>query len=81
MHIAKAEEENLQLKSEEMGIDEYDEHSIHVEEHTRKLLEGDVNFNIDSKYKKHLAKHLKEHKKFILLKDVENTIKEIESGK
>ena len=38
LHIAKASEENLQLKAESIEVDEYDDHTLHITEHTRFLL-------------------------------------------
>jgi hypothetical protein len=38
LHIAKANEENLQLKEEQAEMDEYDDHALHITEHTRFLL-------------------------------------------
>ncbi len=38
LHIAKASEENLQLKEEDASVDEYDDHALHITEHTRFLL-------------------------------------------
>ncbi len=38
LHIAKASEENLTLKKGDVAVDEYDDHSLHIVEHTRFLL-------------------------------------------
>ena len=38
LHIAKASEENLDLKSAEFMPDSYDEHGLHITEHIRFLL-------------------------------------------
>ena len=37
LHIAKAGEENLDLKAEMVDVDVYDEHELHITEHTRFL--------------------------------------------
>lgn len=81
LHKDKAEKENIELENKEIEVDEYDEHSIHIEEHIRKLLESDVNLNISKEYKNNLSNHLKQHRKLVLVNDVEKVIKEIESGK
>lgn len=41
LHIAKASEENLELKGENVTPDSYDEHSLHISEHTRFLLSAE----------------------------------------
>lgn len=41
LHIAKAGEENLELKARALAIDVYDEHALHITEHTRFLLSAE----------------------------------------
>lgn len=41
LHIAKAGEENLELKTGSLAIDAYDEHELHITEHTRFLLSAE----------------------------------------
>ena len=38
LHIAKATEENLDMKTGEVAADSYDDHALHIVEHTRFLL-------------------------------------------
>ena len=38
LHIAKASEENLDMKTGETAVDSYDDHDLHITEHTRFLL-------------------------------------------
>ena len=38
LHIGKAGEENIDMKTAEVAPDEYDEHDLHIQEHTRFLL-------------------------------------------
>jgi hypothetical protein len=38
LHMARASEENMELKSAEVVPEEYDDHTLHIEEHTRFLL-------------------------------------------
>lgn len=67
LHMAKALEENLEMKDKDVDIDEYDEHDLHVTEHTRFLLsaefKNDKNMAILKKrYLAHIAKHKKQLK-------------------
>lgn len=41
LHIDKAGEENLDLKSADVEVDVYDEHALHITEHTRFLLSSE----------------------------------------
>ena len=41
LHIDKAGEENLDLKSADVDVDVYDEHALHITEHTRFLLSSE----------------------------------------
>lgn len=62
LHIAKASEENLELKTQEVGVDEYDEHSLHITEHTRFLLSDEFKRSknrdeLKTRYVAHIAAH------------------------
>lgn len=63
LHIAKAGEENLDLKSGDVAIDVYDEHSLHITEHTRFLLSAEFKRckNKDEMKKRFIA-HIDAHK-------------------
>lgn len=64
LHIAKAGEENIMLKSGEVQIDEYDEHSLHITEHTRFLLSAEFKKLSDKEnVKKRVLAHIAAHKK------------------
>ncbi len=65
LHASKAEKENIELEKRDVGIDELDEHSVHVEEHIRKLLSLDNENLTDSEYKKRIRAHVNLHKKAI----------------
>ncbi len=65
LHRNKAEKENLEIPNKEMLVDEYDNHLIHIEEHTRKLLEIDSENPINVDYKQKIIEHLKMHKQLI----------------
>ena len=64
LHIAKAGEENLELKTKEVGVDEYDEHDLHITEHTRFLLSAEFKRARGSdEMKVRFLKHMQEHEK------------------
>ena len=64
LHIAKAAEENLLLKEQEVEVDEYDEHRLHIAEHVRFLLSEAFKKCKDkqqakARYVAHIAAHKK----------------------
>jgi hypothetical protein len=64
LHIAKAGEENLELKHGEIVPDEYDEHRLHISEHTRFLLSAEFkNSKKKEEWKKKFLAHIEAHKK------------------
>ncbi len=63
LHIAKASEENLELKSGEAAIDSYDDDSLHIVEHTRFLLSADFKKSKDEEVKKRVTAHIAAHEK------------------
>lgn len=64
LHIAKAEEENLKFASGEIPVEEYDDHAVHIDEHTRFLLSGECKDGASAE-KKNAIKHLNEHKRLV----------------
>ncbi len=62
LHIAKAEEENLSLKSAPVAVDEYDEHALHIVEHTRFLLSEAFKKIKDEQVKERILAHIRAHK-------------------
>ena len=67
MHIAKATEENLQMTEKEVLVDEYDDHGLHVIEHTRFLLSAEGKVALEkggADVKKRFVAHINEHKNF-----------------
>lgn len=62
LHIAKADEENLAMKEGGVAVDEYDDHELHVLEHTRFLLSAEFKKSKDAALKERLVKHVREHK-------------------
>ena len=64
LHIAKAGEENLQLKTQDADVDEYDDHGLHIVEHTRFLLSAEFKrARGNAEMKARFLKHMKEHEK------------------
>lgn len=63
LHINKADEENLSGFKKPIGVDEYDDHELHIAEHTRFLLSAEsegVRRNPETK--KNALEHLRAHK-------------------
>ena len=63
LHINKADEENLSGFKKPIGVDEYDDHELHIAEHTRFLLSAEsegVRKNPETK--KSALEHLRAHK-------------------
>lgn len=64
LHIAKAGEENLALKEADVLPDEYDDHALHINEHTRFLLSAEFKRYQDREVlKKRYVAHMEAHKK------------------
>ena len=61
LHIEKAQRENIILFKENHVVEEFDDHNLHIIEHTRALLTEDFSTNLDAKQR--ILKHLAEHKK------------------
>ncbi len=65
LHIAKASEENLALKKGAIEVDCYDEHLLHITEHTRYLLSEEFKKEKGKEVKARFIAHLKAHEKSI----------------
>ncbi len=63
LHIAKASEENLQLKTQAVEPDGYDDHALHLAEHTRFLLSEQFKKTKDGEVKKLFMAHMAAHEK------------------
>ncbi len=63
LHINKASEENLNFKESDVEVDEYDDHELHISEHTRYLLSGEISGKEQALTKRRAVKHLNEHKR------------------
>ena len=63
LHIVKAGEENLALKGKEIQPDCYDDHTLHIAEHTRFLLSAEFkNSKKQDEIKKNFIAHIQAHK-------------------
>ena len=63
LHIAKAGEENIEMRSIDMAVDDYDDHDLHIQEHTRYLLGADFKRAKDKAgIKQRISEHIKAHK-------------------
>ncbi len=60
LHIAKAERENTELASCEIDAEPYDDHALHIVEHTRFLLSGGEK---DEATKARVLRHLESHRR------------------
>lgn len=66
LHIAKAGEENLDMKKGEVSPDVYDDHSLHITEHIRFLLSEDFKRCRDKEEMKgRFLSHLEAHKQLL----------------
>ncbi len=67
LHIAKAGEENLEMKKRAAAPDGYDDHELHILEHTRFLLSDEfkklVSKDAGRELKKRYTEHIEEHKR------------------
>ena len=64
LHIAKAEGENLRLRAADAGTepDEYDDHALHIAEHTRFLLSEELGKTVPAAMKKRILAHIRAHR-------------------
>ena len=64
LHVAKAGEENLDMQQKEVLPDSYDEHDLHITEHTRYLLSAELKTaNNREELKNRFVAHIQAHKK------------------
>ena len=61
LHVARASEENLVMRTKEAAAEEYDDHSLHVVEHTRYLLSEQPS----EEEKARIIAHVKQHKAYL----------------
>lgn len=66
LHVNKAEEENISGFKNEVEPDEYDDHDLHIKEHTRFLLSADSeSVRKDERRKANILNHLSMHKEML----------------
>ena len=67
LHVGKAESENVTGYKEDILVDEYDDHEIHISEHTRYLLSAESEkVRKDPSRKERAIAHLRAHKVALL---------------
>ena len=71
LHRNKAEKENIDMLKKDCLVDGYDDHVIHIDEHTRRILEYDVENEVNLEFKNRLNAHINEHKKYTLQTNLE----------
>lgn len=72
LHLNKAAEENISGFKESVDVDDYDDHKLHIAEHTRFLLSSESEaMRKDERRKKNALEHLRLHK--LALKAEETT--------
>ena len=69
LHIAKADEENLTMKSRAAEPDDYDDHELHIAQHIRFLLSEEFKKLSTAALKKRYSEHIEAHRR--LAKSVE----------
>ncbi len=60
LHADKAQRENIQMQTQKLSVEQFDDHEIHVTEHVKLLLTED--FSNNNEYKNRVLEHLNEHK-------------------
>ncbi len=63
LHLKKAQRENRAFGEREVVPDAFDDHEIHIEEHTKFMLSPD--FDSDTKMKETISAHVNKHREFI----------------
>ena len=63
LHIAKADEENLTMKSGAVEPDDYDDHELHIARHVRFLLSEEFRRLSDESLKKRCSEHIEAHRR------------------
>ena len=64
LHINQADGENLTMLREDVQREEYDDDDVHIAEHTRFILSGEMNKYENKKdIKDRFSRHIAEHKR------------------
>ena len=61
LHIQKAAQEHVRFEKEDCEVDDFDDHALHIVEHTRHLLSLCLQGEVDDKRKYRVSAHLKAH--------------------
>ena len=78
LHRAKAADENLEFASADVVVEEFDDHEIHINEHTRYLLSTDFGRLNATGMKARAVAHLCEHKRVLAMEKIkQNSVDEI----
>ena len=78
LHISRAQAENLEMQKEYVEPEDYDDHNVHIAEHVRFLLSGELELTKDKKTTKdNIVRHIAEHRKKLSVGD---TAKDGEGG-
>ena len=62
LHVAKASDENVLFLAKDVEVEEFDDHALHVNEHTRYLLSAVFEKGDKPLVKERVLKHLRAHK-------------------
>ncbi len=80
LHADKAQRENILMQKNSVEVEEFDDHDIHVAEHTKLLLTE--NFEDKSEYKKRVLEHLRAHRALYgaaVLNEADNSAQGVEN--
>lgn len=83
LHVAKASDENVLFLANEVAVEEFDDHALHVNEHTRYLLSSVFEKGDKNEVKERVLRHLRAHKAALQVEKAgENTpaLKEDKAG-
>ena len=81
LHVSKAQNENLDMAKSYVEVESFDDHAVHVTEHIRFLLSGELNLVKDKeKAKENVIKHIEEHKAKLAAEKVDGKSGETSDG-
>lgn len=73
LHMDKAQSENIATDEKTVEVEDFDDHELHITEHTRFLLSGELNMlKHKDEAKKRITEHLKKHKELLLRQQMES---------
>ncbi len=62
LHIVKAQDENVEMEQLDVEVESYDDHEIHIVEHTKYLLSDAFRESKNEKVKARILAHIEKHK-------------------